>query len=133
MTLKEYFENITGTGILSSADRSGKVTIAIYSVPRVMDDGTVCFIMRERLTYKNLLENPHAAFMFIEDGASYRGIRLFLTKVREDHNEELIKKMTRRYLTPEEDEAKGPKHLVIFRVDKILPLIGDGDTGIRAI
>jgi hypothetical protein len=38
--------------------------------------------------------------------------------------------MTRRNLTPEEDRSKGPKHLVIFRVDKILPLIGDSATGI---
>jgi len=28
------------------------------------------------------------------------------------------------------DSAKGPKHMMIFRVDKILPLIGDSETGI---
>ncbi|MEM7828497.1 MAG: pyridoxamine 5'-phosphate oxidase family protein [Candidatus Aenigmatarchaeota archaeon] len=133
MKLSEYFERASGQAILSTADSSGRVTIAIYSTPRVLDDGTLCFIMRERLTYRNLKENPHAAFMFIEDGTGYRGIRLFLTKVREDDNPEMIKKMTRRYLTPEEDELKGPKHLVIFRVDRILPLIGDGDTGIKVI
>lgn len=36
--------------------------------------------------------------------------------------------MTRRSLTPEEDKEKGPKHLVIFRVDMILPLIGGGES-----
>jgi len=130
MTLKDYFESRSGVCILSSADRSGKVTTAVYSAPRVMEDGSVCFIMRERLTYRNILDNPHAACMYIEHGGGYQGIRLFLAKVREDNDQDLIARMTRRHLSPEEDKAKGPKHLVIFRVDKILPLIGDSATGI---
>lgn len=130
MKLKDYLEKSSGLCIFSSADRSGKVTTAIYSAPRVMEDGMVCFIMRERLTYRNILENPHAACMFIEQGGGYQGIRLFLAKVREDNDPELIARMTRRHLSPEEDRAKGPKHLVIFRVDNILPLIGDSATGI---
>lgn len=130
MKLKDYLESRAGICILSSADRSGRVTIAIYSTPRVMEDGTVCFIMRERLTYKNILENPHAACMFIEQGTGYKGIRLFLTMLREDSDTELIAQMTRRFLSPEDDRAKGPKHLVIFKVDRILPLIGDGETDI---
>lgn len=127
MTLKDYLENTSGVCVFSSADTSGKVTTAIYSTPRVIENGNVCFIMRERLTYRNIIENPHAACMFIEHGGGYQGIRLFLTKVREDNDPELIDRMTRRNLSPEEDRAKGPKHLVIFRVEKILPLIGSGD------
>ena len=130
MKLKDYLEKISGLCIFSSADRSGKVTTAIYSAPRVMEDGSVCFIMRERLTYRNILENPQAACMYIEHGGGYQGIRLFLAKVREDNDPELIARMTRRNLTPEEDRSKGPKHLVIFRVEKILPLIGGGDTNL---
>ncbi len=130
MTLKEYFDGRPGICILSSADRGGKVTTAVYSAPRVMEDGMVCFIMRERLTYRNIIENPHAACMFIEHGTGYQGVRLFLTKIREDKDPDLIARMTRRHLSAEEDKAKGPKHLVIFRVDKILPLIGDSATGI---
>lgn len=130
MTLKDYFESRSGICILSSADKSGKVTTAVYSAPRVTEDGMACFIMRERLTYRNITENPHAACMFIENGMGYQGIRLFLTKVREDNDQELIGRMTRRHLSLEEDRAKGPKHLAIFRVERILPLIGDGDSGI---
>lgn len=130
MKLKDYFEKSSGICILSSADRTGKVTTAIYSAPRVLEDGSVCFIMRERLTYRNIIENPHAACMYIEHGGGYQGIRLFLTKVREDNDQELIARMTRRHLSSEEDRAKGPKHLVVFRVERILPLIGDSETGI---
>lgn len=130
MTLKDYLEDRSGICILSSAAKSGKVATAVYSAPRVMEDDMVCFIMRERLTYRNVIENPHAACMFIEHGGGYQGVRLFLTKIREDDDRDLIARMTRRHLSPEEDKAKGPKHLVIFRVEKILPLIGDVGTDI---
>ena len=127
MTLKDYFMKTRGTGILSTADGDGRVTTAIYSAPHVQEDNSVAFIMRERLTYQNLLTNAYAAYMFIEEAAGYQGIRLFLTKVREDNDHGMIARMTRRNLTPEEDKAKGPKHLVIFNIDKILPLIGAGE------
>jgi hypothetical protein len=130
MTMKEYFEGTGGICILSSAGRQGKVTTAIYSAPRVMEEGSVAFIMRERLTYRNVRENPHAACMFVEHGGGYQGLRLFLTMLREENDPALIARMTRRHLTPEEDRQKGPKHLVVFKVDKVLPLVGTAKTGI---
>lgn len=124
MNLKEYFDTCNGTGVMATADSEGKVNTAIYSRPHVFDDGSLAFIMREKLTYHNLQSNPYASFLLIEDSAGYKGIRLYLKKIREDADPELIAKMTRRNLTPEEDKAKGPKHLVYFSVEKILPLIG---------
>ena len=44
MTLKEYFEDRSGTGVLATADGEGKVDAAIYSTPHVLDNGTVAFI-----------------------------------------------------------------------------------------
>jgi len=126
MTLKQYFETASGTGVLSTADAAGKVDAAVYSTPHVMDDGTVAFIMRERLTHENIRSNPFAAYLFLEEAPGHKGIRLFLKKTREDDNAELIAAMTRRNLKPEIDAQKGPKHLVYFIVEKVLPLIGSG-------
>lgn len=126
-TLKDYFAAASGTGVLSTADADGRVDSAVYSRPHVYDDGSVAFLMRDRLTHHNLQSNPLAAYLFIEDGAGYRGVRLFLKKTAEDNNPDLIAALTRRHLTPEEDRAKGPKFLVRFSVEKILPLIGDGE------
>ena len=53
-------------------------------------------------------------------------LEIFLKKAREDNNPELIASMTRRNLKPELDAQKGPKHLVYFAVEKVLPLIGSG-------
>jgi hypothetical protein len=125
MNLNDYFKEKTGTGILSTADAEGRVDAAIYARPHVFADGSVAFLMRERLTYQNMQSNPHAAYLFIEGGGGYRGIRLFLKKLREDQNPELVGEMTRSYLSAEEDRDKGPKHVVYFSVEKTLPLIGD--------
>jgi hypothetical protein len=127
MTLKEYFEMTAGTGVLATADAEGRVNAAIYSAPHVFDNGTIAVVMRERLTHSNLQSNPHAAFLFMEHGAGYQGVRLFLRKSKEETGSELITRMTRRSLTPEEDRQKGPKFLVYFTVQKILPLIGGGE------
>jgi hypothetical protein len=123
MTLKDYFEATKGTGVLATADSSGKVDAAVYSRPHFMEDGSLAFIMRDRLTHHNLQSNPHATFLFIENGPGYHGRRLFLKKLREENNPELINKIKRRRYTDENEE---PRFLVYFRVEKELPLIGGG-------
>jgi len=51
MDLKKYFDTNHGTGVLATADKDGMVDATIYSRPHVFEDGTVAFLMRERLTY----------------------------------------------------------------------------------
>ncbi|MCK7506985.1 MAG: pyridoxamine 5'-phosphate oxidase family protein [Desulfobacterales bacterium] len=64
MTLKEYFDNAKGYGVLATADAAGKVNTAVYARPHVMDEKTVAFIMAERLTHENLKSNPWAVLSF---------------------------------------------------------------------
>ena len=128
MKLEEYLHNVTGKGVLATSDSDGKVNIAIYSKPHFTEEGSLAFIMRDRLSHHNLQSNPHAAYMFIEQDSSYEGIRLHLEKIKESRDEDLIASMTRRNLSPEEDKAAGEKFLVYFSVDKVLPLIGGGDS-----
>ena len=121
--MKPYFEDTQGTGVPSTADSDGKVDAAIYARPHFMDDGTIAMIMRDRLTHHNLESNPHACYMFIEKGPGYKGMRLFLTKVREEQDGELLQSLRRRQYIRETDESK---FLVFFRIDKELPLVGAG-------
>ena len=131
MLIKDYFENRRGVGVLSTADAAGRVDAAIYARPHVMADGTVAFIMRDRLTHSNINENPYAVYLFIENAAGYQGVRLFLKKVGEDADAELINKLSRRCLTAEEDAAKGPKFIVYFAVERILKLIGGDNADVE--
>ena len=123
MDLKEYFENTVGLGVLATADEEGRVDTAVYARPHFMEDGTIAMIMRDRLTHHNLQSNPHAAYLFHEKGSGYRGKRLFLTKVREEQDTELLRSLRRRQYIDERDEVQ---FLVFFQIDKELPLIGSG-------
>ena len=72
MELTEYFKNNKGFGVLATADSDGKVNSAVYGRPHVMEDGSLAFIMRDRLSHKNLQSNPHATYLFKEDGPEYK-------------------------------------------------------------
>jgi hypothetical protein len=125
MRLSEYFENNRGRSVLATADAKGIVDLAIYSKPHVIDEETVAFVMLDHLSHANLKTNPHAAFLFMEDGEKYTGKRLFLTKTREEHDEEVIEKFRRRKSRYPADDEKKKRFLVYFHIDRILPLVGD--------
>jgi hypothetical protein len=124
MELKDYFENTRGVGVMATADAEGKVDAAVYARPHILEDGTMAMIMRDRLTHANLQSNPHAAYLFMEGGPGFKGKRFFLTRVREEGDGELLQTIKRRCISREEDAEKGAKFLVIFKIDKELPLIG---------
>ena len=124
MELKDYFESTKGVGVMATADADGKVDAAIYARPHFMEDGTIAMIMRDRLTHHNLQTNPYAAFLFIEEGPGYKGKRLFLTKVREEEDSELLHSLRRRKYPSDKEEAR---FLVFFKLDKELPLVGAGN------
>lgn len=126
MDLKNYFEGAKGTGIMATADAEGKVDLAVYAKPHFMEDGSIAFIMADRLTHHNLQSNSHAAYLFIEDGPGYQGKRLFLTKLREEQDSQLLYSIrSKRY--PKGKEEGKTRFLVFFKVDKVLPLIGAGE------
>jgi hypothetical protein len=124
MDLSEYFEHVRGTGVLSTADREGRVNSAVYARPHVMEDGTLAFIMTARLTRRNVEENPHAAYLFLEDGAERAGIRLGLTKIGESEDPDLIARLRRRSYSAEDESSMGKLRLVYFRVEHQRPLVG---------
>ncbi len=123
MDLKSYFENTKGFGVLATANGNGKVNAAVYARPHIMEDGSIAMIMRDRLSHHNLQSNPQAAFLFHEDRPGYKGRRLYLTKIGEEQNTDLMKSLRRRQYPDTELEVK---FLVFFKIDQELPLIGSG-------
>ena len=123
MNWKDYFEKKSGMGFLATSNNSGDVDIAVYSRPKVMDDGTLAYGMADRLTHANLQENPRAVYAFNEGG--FQGVRIFLEKVREETEGPLLDSIRQ-----EADKVVGPgigdlvKYVVYFRVTKDLPLVG---------
>ncbi len=125
MNYKEYFESTNGRGVLATANADGLVDAAVYARPHVIDDETVAFIMRDRLTHANLQSNPHATYLFMEEGSGgYKGIRLYLTKIAEEQDSERLYELRRpsHNAIRESREERGPLFLVFFRVDRTRPL-----------
>ena len=125
MTLKEYFQDIKGIGVLSTADADGKVNVAIYARPHFLgdDEDEVAFVMNDRLSHSNVGSNPSAAYLFIEKAEGYSWKRLYLTKTREETDQDKIQSIRRRNLSPECDKGAGSRFLVYFHVDEVLPLV----------
>ncbi len=125
MSLSDYFENVQGLGILATADSDGMVDLAIYVRPHVIDETTIAFVMRERLSHQNLKSNPNAAYMFVEQGDGYVGKRLYLTKVSEETNTSLIEEFRKKQpeICARDDDSN--KYLVFFQINDVWPLVGD--------
>jgi len=126
MNLAEYFETNKGRGVLATADKDGRVNLAMYARPYFMDDNTIMFIMAERLTHENLKSNPYAAYLFTEEEQKYHGKRLYLRKTKEEKNPDLITQICRKcdYSNYETEN----KYVVYFNIEKVLPLIGSGES-----
>jgi hypothetical protein len=75
-----------------------------------------------RLKLQSLKPNPSATSLFVEEGTGFQGKRLYLRKIREENNPDLVKKIKRR---KDNDENEEPIFPVYFAVEKELPLIGD--------
>lgn len=125
MDLTAYFKENDGVGILGTSDLEDKVDLALYSKPVVIDKSTIALVMKQRLSHQNLKGNLQAAYLFLQKGPGYQGLRLYLTMLREETNQSLIEAMRKKQpcMFPEEDDSG--KFLVFFTVDRIRPLVGD--------
>ncbi len=120
MSLKEFFENAKATGILATSDSKGNVDIALYAKPFVIDEKTIAFIMLHKQSYKNIQENPKAAYMFLQE--NYQGKRLYLKKVKEENDQTKINEMLRhKYDDP--DVLAKEKSLVYFEIENESPIV----------
>jgi hypothetical protein len=63
--------------------------------------------------------------IFSRTALDTKGIRLFLTKLREEKDSDLLYSMRSKRYAGGKEEGK-PRFLVFFKVDKVLPLVGAG-------
>lgn len=125
MGLSEYFENTEGMGILATTDSDGDVDLAIYATPHMVDDENLVLVMADKLSHANLQSNPKAAYMFIERTKGYQGKRLYLQKIREEDDPELVQSIRRRKRYDQSSEAVTGSSAVYFKIVKTRPLVGD--------
>ncbi len=79
--LMDYFNKQPRLGTLSTSGRDGKVNVAYFGSPRMVDEKTVVMGIGKNRTFSNLQENPHAVFMIMEPGKTiveWKGVRVYL-------------------------------------------------------
>jgi hypothetical protein len=129
-TLMEYFNKQPRLGCLSTSGKDGKVDIACFGSPRMLDEKTVVMSVRKNRTFKNLLENPNAVFMIMEPGKTspeWKGVRVYLKMKGYDTSGEKLEKARAQTAKAVGEEAAKAVHAVItFEIDEVRPIVDVG-------
>ncbi len=113
-----------GTGVIATAGKDGTINTAIYAAPRVLNDETVAWAMTEGRTYRNLRENPHAAFLHRSPGKDAAGVRMTLKlEAIRDSGEDLDAIRARARETSGAAAAGMLKYVAYFKVVETRPLM----------
>ncbi len=122
--LKDIF-NEKGIGIIGTSDKHGWVNMAIYSPPIITPDNILVFAATQRLTYKNLTENPKAMFMYICSERPWKGVRISLSLVKDETSGYMLKLLKKRFESMGYLElASEICHALYFKIEEIRALKG---------
>ena len=128
--LMEYFNKMPRLGTLSTSDKDGKVNVAYFGSPRMVDEKTVFMGLGQNRTFANLQENPYAVFMIMEPGESvpeWKGVRVYLKMTECETSGEKLDQI--RALIAEKGGEKAAKMIhaaVTYEVQEIRPLADFG-------
>ncbi len=128
--LMEYFNKQPRLGCMSTSGKGGKVNVACFGSPQMVDEKTVVMGLGKNRTFDNLQENPNAVFIIMEPGktaSEWKGVRVYL-KMKEcvTSGEKLEKMRTQIAKVAGEAGAKKIHSVVTFGIDEVRPIIDFG-------
>ena len=129
--LMEYFNtNQPKLGTLSTANKAGKVDVAHFGSPRMIDEQTIVMGIGQNRTFANLQENPNAVFMIMDPGETpfeWHGVRIYLTMTAYQTSGERLKSIQDKIAQVAGEEAAKMIHAaVIFEIQEIRPVADFG-------
>jgi hypothetical protein len=128
--LMDYFNKQPRLGTLSTSGKDGKVNVAYFGSPRMVDEKTIVMGLGKNRTFANLQENPHAVFMIMEPGKAiteWKGVRVYLKmKECQTSGEKLDQIKAQIAKVAGESTAKIVYAAVIFEVNEIRPFADFG-------
>ena len=123
MKLAEIFES-NGFGVMATAGADGSVNTAVYARPHVINETTLVWGMTAGRSFRNLSQNPKAAFLFKIDKPGYQGVRLALELIRSEETGEMLELIKRRVAeTVGAGAGLAVTHAVWCRVVEVRPLV----------
>ncbi|MGB9929467.1 MAG: pyridoxamine 5'-phosphate oxidase family protein [Methanosarcina sp.] len=140
--LMEYFNKSPRLGVLSTSSKDGKVNSAVYGSPHMIDEKTVLVATAQNRTFANLMENPYASYIVIEEPAAsteqnpniepptimdWKGIRVYM-KMKEFHTSGQLLEMIRSQIAnfAGEEAAKIIYAAVTLEIYEVRPLVDFG-------
>ena len=128
--LMDYFNKQPRLGCMSTSGKDGKVNVACFGSPRMVDEKTVVMALRKNRTFDNLRENPNAVFMIMEPGktsSEWKGVRVYLKmKEYETSGEKIEKARAQAAKAAGEEAAKAIYAAVTFEIGEVRPIVDLG-------
>jgi hypothetical protein len=128
--LMEYFNKQPRIGTLSTAGKDGKVDVAYFGSPRMIDEKTVIMAVRKNQTFTNLQENPNAVFMILEQAGAppgWKGVRVYLKMTDFQTSGEKLETMKKAIAQKAGEETAKSMHAALtFEVQAVRPLMDVG-------
>lgn len=128
--LMDYFNKQPRIGILSTANREGKVNAALFGSPRMVDEKTVVMGLGKNRTLDYLQQNPHAVYTILEPGKTlmdWKGIRVYMKLKDYATSGEKLEAYKREVAAAlGEDAAKMMHATLTFEVTEVRPIVDMG-------
>ena len=123
----ELFNHRPRNSLLITSNRKGKVNVAVYGSPRMIDENTVVLASRESRSYQYLRENPEAAIIVVEPGEIGRGskgIRVYLELTAIETDGDLLNEFKKDVAgRAGKEAAEAIRAAMRFRITEVRPLI----------
>lgn len=128
--LMDYFNKQPRIGLLSSANKEGKVDAAIFGSPMMLDEKTVVMGLGENRTFEYLQENPNAVYTIVEQGETimdWKGLRVYLKMKEYATSGETLETYKKQVAKVAGEDAAAMIHATVtFEVAEIRPLVDMG-------
>jgi hypothetical protein len=126
----DYFNKQPRVGILSTANREGKVNAAVFGSPRMVDEKTIVMGLGKNRTLEYLQENPYAVYTILEQGKTlmdWKGIRVYMKLKDYATSGEKLEAYKREVAAAlGEDAAKMMHATLTFEVTEVRPIVDMG-------
>ena len=125
--VQEQFNRRPRNLLLATSDRKGKVNVAVYGSPKMIDEETVVLATRECRSYRNLRENPSAVMLVTEVGEIGRqtkGLRLYLELVAAETEGALLEGFRKDVAgRAGREAAQAISAAIRFKVTEVRPIV----------
>ncbi|MDN7012966.1 pyridoxamine 5'-phosphate oxidase family protein [Methanoculleus sp. FWC-SCC3] len=135
--LMDYFNKQPRIGLLSTANKEGKVDAAIFGSPMMVDEKTVVMGLGQNRTFEYLQENPNAVYTIVESGETimdWKGIRVYLKMKEYATSGEMLDNYRKQIAKVAGEDAAAMIHAsVTFEVAEARPLVDMGQSWEQSI